>query len=89
MTALVCAVRAAAPREVLGTAMAVVSLLAWLGMGAGGYGGGLCFDRSGGYALSFALAGLAGLGNLLVLALLAALIALARRRTPSGNRLTA
>jgi MFS family permease len=89
MTALVCAIRAAVPREAVGTAMAVVSLLAWLGMGAGGYGGGLCFDRSGGYDLSFAFAGLAGLGNLLVLALLAAVIAFARGRDRSGRLVAA
>jgi MFS family permease len=78
MTALVCAVRASVPREALGTAMAVVSLLVWIGMGAGGYGAGLCFDRSGSYDLSFKLAALAGLGNLAVLALLAALIMFVR-----------
>jgi hypothetical protein len=45
MTALVCAVRAAVPAGSVGSAMALVGLLAWLGMGAGGYQAGLCFDR--------------------------------------------
>jgi MFS family permease len=74
MTALVCAVRAAVPARNVGSAMAFVSLLAWLGMGAGGYGGGLCFDMTGSYQLSFMLAGLAGFANLAALALLAGLV---------------
>jgi MFS family permease len=87
MTALVCAVRAAVPARSVATAMAVVGLLAWLGMGAGGYGGGICFDRTGSYGLSFTLAGLAGLANLATLALLAGLVHLRRPRLPEAARL--
>jgi MFS family permease len=87
MTALVCAVRAAVPARSVATAMAVVGLLAWLGMGAGGYGGGICFDRTGSYGLSFTLAGLAGLANLATLALLAGLVQRPRLAAPA--RLTA
>jgi MFS family permease len=83
MTALVCAVRAAVPARSVASAMAFVSLLAWLGMGVGGYGGGLCFDRTGSYDLSFTMAGLAGLANLATLALLAGLVHL-RRRPPGA-----
>jgi MFS family permease len=89
MTALVCAVRAAVPARSVATAMAVVGLLAWLGMGAGGYGGGICFDRTGSYGLSFTLAGLAGLANLATLALLAGLVHLRRPRLAAPARLTA
>jgi uncharacterized protein (DUF3820 family) len=74
MTALVCAVRAAVPRSSVGAAMALVGLLAWIGMGAGGYQAGLCFDLTGDYALGFANAAVAGLGNLGALAVLALLI---------------
>jgi MFS family permease len=72
MTALVCAV----PRAAVGRAMAVVSLLAWGGMGAGGYQAGFCFDLSGSHELSFRLAALAGVANLACLGLLAALLRL-------------
>jgi MFS family permease len=84
MTALVCAVRSAVPARNLASAMAFVSLLAWLGMGAGGYGGGLCFDQTGSYGLSFTVAGLAGFANLATLALLAGLVHLGRMRLKAG-----
>jgi MFS family permease len=80
MTASVCAVRAAVPARSVGSAMALVALLAWIGMGAGGYQAGLCFDRTGSYDLPFQLAALAGAANLAVLGLLAFLIRQARGR---------
>jgi len=49
----------------------VVSLLAWGGMGLGGYQGGYCFDLTGSYALSFLGAALAGVVNLAVIGALA------------------
>jgi MFS family permease len=76
MTALVCAVNDAVPRARIGRAMAVVSLLAWGGMGAGGYQAGFCFDLSGSYELSFRLAALAGVANLACLGVLAAMLKL-------------
>jgi MFS family permease len=76
MTALVCAVSDAVPRARVGRAMALVSLLAWGGMGAGGYQAGFCFDLSGGYELSFRLAALAGVANLACLGVLAAMLRL-------------
>ncbi len=71
MTALILCVRAAVPSRVAGFAMAVVGLLAWGGMGVGGYQGGYCFDLTGSYAVSFAGAALAGVVNLLLIAALA------------------
>jgi len=71
MTALVLCVRAAVPPRIAGTAMAVMGLLAWGGMGIGGYQGGYCFDLTGSYATSFLFAVLAGLGNLAVIGALA------------------
>lgn len=78
MTAMVCAVRAAVPAGSVGAAMALVGLLAWLGMGAGGYQAGLCFDLTGSYELPFLLAALAGVANLAALAILGLLIRRAR-----------
>ncbi|WP_209428366.1 MFS transporter [Pararhodobacter sp. SW119] len=80
MTASVCAVRAAVPARSVGSAMAVVALLAWIGMGAGGYQAGLCFDATGSYELPFAHAALAGVVNLAVLGVLAVLIRQAQSR---------
>jgi MFS family permease len=80
MTALVCAVRAAVPAGSVGSAMALVGLLAWLGMGAGGYQAGLCFDATGSYELPFQMAVLAGLANLAALGTLGLLIRRARQQ---------
>jgi MFS family permease len=83
MTGLVCSVRdAVAPRHV-GLAMAVVGLLAWVGMASGGYQGGLCFDLTGSYDLSFVSAALAGVANL---ATVCALIFLTVRGRVSRSR---
>jgi MFS family permease len=72
MTTLTLSVRAAVPARYAGISMAVVGLLAWLGMGLGGYQGGYCFDLTGNYKLSFASAALAGAVNLLVVGAFAA-----------------
>jgi hypothetical protein len=71
MTALVLCARAAVPPRIAGLGMAVVGLLAWGGMGLGGYQGGHCFDVTGSYTLSFLGAALAGIANLLVIGALA------------------
>jgi hypothetical protein len=83
MTALVCAVRDAVPRAAIGRAMAVVSLLAWGGMGAGGYQAGFCFDLTGSYELSFRMAVLAGVANLACLGALAAMLRLRSAAPPA------
>jgi predicted MFS family arabinose efflux permease len=70
MTGLVCTVKAAVPSAVLGRSMSIVGLAAWVGMGVGGYQGGLCFDLTGDYATSFANAALAGVANLAILAVI-------------------
>jgi MFS family permease len=71
MTSLILAVREAMPASHVGRATGIVGMVAWLGMGAGGYVSGLLFDVTGSYAASFALAALAGALNLLTLVLLA------------------
>jgi MFS family permease len=83
MTALVCAVSAAVPRAAIGRAMAIVSLLAWGGMGAGGYQAGFCFDLTGSYELSFRMAVLAGVANLACLGALAAMLRLRSAAAPA------
>jgi len=64
MTCLVLCVRDAVPATRFGAAIGVVMLVAWAGMGAGAYAGGLLFDLSLSYVSSFLLAGLAGVLNL-------------------------
>lgn len=71
MTALILSVREAVPARSVGLSTSIVSLLAWGGMGLGGYQGGYCYDLTGNYAASFASAAFAGAANLLVLAALA------------------
>jgi sugar phosphate permease len=70
MTSLILAVREAMPAARVGRATGLVGMVAWLGMGAGGYVSGWLFDATGGYTASFALAAAAGAANLLTLALL-------------------
>jgi MFS family permease len=84
MTSLVLCVRETVAASRFGGALGTVMLVAWAGMGAGGYAGGLLFDAFASYAPSFALAGAAGGLNLV------ALLALARlRRRPTGTALAA
>lgn len=71
MTALVLCVRAAVPARTAGLSTAIVGMLAWAGMGIGGYHGGLCYDLTGAYDASFASAAFAGAANLLVVSALA------------------
>jgi MFS family permease len=75
MTCLILCVRERVAASRFGGALGMVMLVAWAGMGAGAYAGGLLFDAFASYALSFALAGAAGGLNLV------ALLALARLRT--------
>ena len=71
MTALILSVREAVPARSAGISTALVGLLAWSGMGLGGYEGGYCYDLTGSYEASFASAALAGGTNLLILSALA------------------
>jgi MFS family permease len=80
MTGLLLSVREAVPARVTGISIATVTLLAWIGMGLGGYQAGYCFDLTGSYASSFANAAYAGVANFLILAGLALHLRLAARR---------
>ncbi|MFZ1105350.1 MAG: MFS transporter [Hyphomicrobiaceae bacterium] len=74
MTCLILCVRETVAANRFGSALGMVMLIAWAGMAAGGYAGGLLFDLFASYALAFVLAGAAGGLNLM------ALLALARQR---------
>jgi MFS family permease len=64
MTCLSLCVRQAVPASRFGGALGAVMMIAWAGMAAGGYLGGLLFDLSRSYTASFVLAGSAGVLNL-------------------------
>ncbi len=70
MTCLSLCVRDAVPASRFGGAMGAVMMIAWAGMAAGGYTGGVLFDLSLSYTPSFVVAGAAGVLNLAVLAAL-------------------
>lgn len=67
MTCLIVCVREMTPVHRRGVSIAIVSLFAWLGMGLGGYQGGLFFDLTGDYTIAYAIAALAGVINLVIL----------------------
>ena len=67
MTCLSLCVRQAVPADRFGGAIGAVMMVAWAGMAAGGYVGGLFFDVFRSYTLSFMLAGMSGVLNLAVL----------------------
>lgn len=60
-------IRSLVPTRIAGTSIGLVSLFGWVGMGLGGYLGGVLFDWSGSYLASFALAAVAGVVNLAIL----------------------
>ncbi|HXV09378.1 MAG TPA: MFS transporter [Burkholderiales bacterium] len=67
MTGLIVCVRELTPVHVRGTSTGVVFLVAWIGMGLGGYQAGHLFDLSGSYTVSYAAAAAAGAVNLVIL----------------------
>jgi len=71
MTCLSLCVRQVVPAHQFGSAIGAVMMVAWAGMASGGYLGGLLFDASLSYTLSFMLAGAAGVLNLAVIGALA------------------
>jgi MFS family permease len=90
MTCVSLCVRQVVPANRFGGALGIVMMVAWGGMASGGYVGGLLFDASLSYTLSFVLAGIAGAFNLLVLAVLGAMSAAVLPATnPSATRASA
>jgi MFS family permease len=66
MTGLLITTRALTPASRRATSTGIILAFAWLGHGVGGYQGGLLFDITGTYTLSFATAAFAGIFNLVI-----------------------
>ncbi|WP_193178704.1 MFS transporter [Oricola nitratireducens] len=79
MTGVLITIRSLTPASRRGISTGIILAFAWLGHGLGGYQGGLFFDITGGYTVSFANAALAGVINLV---LAGTLFVTVRRRTP-------
>lgn len=71
MTCLLLCIRDELPQRLYGAAMGVVMFIAWLGMGVGGFAGGVLIDMTGSYFAGFWLAVTFGIGNISLLAMLA------------------
>lgn len=67
MTTILVCVREMIPVQVSARYMAMIVFFAWIGMGFGGFQGGLAFDWTGSYTWSFANGSIAGFINLAVL----------------------
>jgi MFS family permease len=79
MTSVTVSVRELMPIHKRGIAIGVLTMFGWIGMGLGGYQGGLLFDLSGSYVWPFGGAVVAGLVNMV---LIVALLIRIRRDTP-------
>lgn len=66
MTGVLITTRALTPAARRAGATAIILAFGWLGHGLGGYQGGLFYDLTGGYDVSFANAALAGVLNLVI-----------------------
>ena len=66
MTSVTVSVRELTPVHRRGIAMGVLTMFGWLGMGIGGYQGGLLFDVFGSYVWPFGAAVVSGLVNMLL-----------------------
>lgn len=60
-------IRSLVPARIAGSAIGLVSMFGWIGMGLGGFLGGYFFDWTGNYGASFAVAAGAGVINLCIL----------------------
>jgi MFS family permease len=78
MTGIIICVRALTPVSRRAGSLGIVTSFAWLGHGLGGYQGGLFYDLTGDYTLSYGNAVLAGVANLIIVGSL--YVTIARRR---------
>lgn len=83
MTGVLTTIRSLTPAVRRASASGVILAFAWAGHGLGGYLGGVFFDMTGTYDLTFAVAVAAGVANLTVVALLFILV-LRRERRDEG-----
>ncbi len=79
MTGILVCVRVLTPFARRASALGIVMVFAWLGHGVGGYQGGLFFDLTGGYTVTYANAALAGVINLIIVGSL--YVTITRRRS--------
>ncbi len=84
MTGLLVCVRELTPLHMRGVATGVVFFMAWVGMGIGGYQGGLFFDLSGSYVVSYANAAIVGIINLMIVGALYVYV-MRRKTAPAGQ----
>lgn len=77
MTGVLVTARSLTPARGRATLMGVILAFAWLGHGFGGWQGGVFFDLTGSYTLSFANAAAAGMLNLMIIG---TLLVMVRRR---------
>jgi MFS family permease len=82
MASFLISARRMVPPHVLARSMAIVGSAGWVGMGLGGWQGGILHDLTGSYHWSFANGSIAGLINLLILFLFYKHI---RQRSPNHN----
>lgn len=78
MATFLISLRMMVPSVMMARAMSTALAFAWVGMGIGGWQGGVLFDATGGYAWSYMVAGLCGMANLAVLSAFAIRIRNAR-----------
>ncbi|MCA0938698.1 MFS transporter [Salipiger pacificus] len=88
MTGVLTTIRALIPAYCRAGASGIIIAFAWGGHGLGGWLGGLFFDRTGSYDLTFGVAALAGLANLALLLTLGALV-LRGKSTPPARQVSA
>lgn len=79
MTGILVCVRTLTPLAKRASALGVVTLFGWIGHAIGGYQGGLFFDMSGNYTITYANAAIAGVINLIIVSAL--LITISRKNT--------
>lgn len=82
MTGLLITTRVLTPPSRRGSSTGIILAFAWLGHGLGGFQGGLFFDLTGAYTLSFANAALAGIINLVIVG---SLFLALRRLSPAAT----
>lgn len=75
MTGVLTTIRSLVPAARRASASGIILAFAWAGHGLGGYVGGVFFDMTGTYDLTFAVAVAAGVANLIVVGLLFVLVA--------------
>jgi len=80
MTGVLSTIRALTPADRRATASGIILAFAWAGHGLGGFLGGMFFDMTGAYTVTFAAAAAAGVANLMIVGALWRRVAVANRQ---------